>query len=259
MRGRPGAAGSGWASRSASSRLIAGEHRRPVGAEGAAPRRAPGGEVAERALEALDLVDPGVAAQVHRAVEHHRAGVLGERVRVLRPDLRPVGEAEVGQPLVADEGAQQVQVAHGVGGRDVLEQGAGAGQAVPAEPGDGGVADRRLGGVVGRAVQREQPVERRVVGAPDGRGTPDAAGSQLTRSQCSRPSVGKPASRSRPDPPGPPGLRNRLPSRGVAVARTRPATSVRARPSGADQSSGAATRAHSTRLAQRDQATACPV
>ena len=132
--------------------------------------------MAERALEALDLVDAGVVAEVDRPVEDHRAGVLGEGVGVLRPDLGAVGEAQVVQPLVADEPAQQVEVAHGVGGRDVLEQHPGAGQAVPAEALDRGVEGGGLGGVVRRAVEGEEPVEGGVVGAADRRRPADAAG-----------------------------------------------------------------------------------
>lgn len=85
---------------------------------------------------------PADLGGVEDAVEHEPADALREQVRVHRPEERPVGLADVVQPLLAERGTQQVHVARRVLGRDVVEQVAGLLPAGRGERGVGCVHDR---------------------------------------------------------------------------------------------------------------------
>ena len=83
-----------------------------------------GGEGVEGLLEARGLGDGAVdgrLARVECAVEDQRADVLREVLGVGRPEPGAVGEAEVGQLLVAERRPQDVEVTGGVAGADVGE------------------------------------------------------------------------------------------------------------------------------------------
>jgi hypothetical protein len=84
--------------------------------------RAVGGERVERPLEAdglLDVLLDGALCRVQRAVQHHRPDPLREGLGVAGADPGAVGEAEVGQLLVTQHRAQDVQVAHHLPGAQV--------------------------------------------------------------------------------------------------------------------------------------------
>ena len=81
-----------------------------------APRR----PVVERVLEADELrrplVELAVTARLERRVEHHRPHPLREQPGVDASEVGAVADADVGDLLVADGGADRVHVAGGVGG-----------------------------------------------------------------------------------------------------------------------------------------------
>ncbi len=129
----------------------------------------PAAPVLPAALEADVLVEvvavpdlPGVG--VDHTVEDHPADVAGEERRVHRPEVGPVGGAHVGELLLAEPGAQHVQVTGVVGGRVVAQRGprvACAALRVRLRLG-GLLALERLGGAP-RALARDLGVLRRVL------------------------------------------------------------------------------------------------
>ncbi len=109
----------------------------------------------ERPLEpdGLRLVDLERARRrVERPVEHETAHLLGVQVGVGGPEERAVRVAEVVELVVAEHGAQQVEVARGALGVDLREQVAGLFEACLAE------------GRVGRAAVLDPLVASAVVG-----------------------------------------------------------------------------------------------
>ena len=162
------------------------EQRVPAGAdvggvEGAvvallAPRR----PVVEGVLEPDELrrplVELAVAARLERSVEHHRPHPLREQPGVDAAEVCAVGDADVGDLLVAEGGADLVHVACGVGGgveaqRVVVVRVAGGAELVV------DVVERLLlRGRVGRVVEVHGRVDRGVVDAVDGARALHAAG-----------------------------------------------------------------------------------
>ena len=67
-------------------------------------------EVLLEAHRLLDLLGLGAEGGVDGAVEDHRVDVRGEPVGVERPEIRPVGEPEIGELRVAECGADPVHV-----------------------------------------------------------------------------------------------------------------------------------------------------
>ena len=98
--------------------------------EGAGPRplRAPGEEGVDRAFAGpgveLEQAEEVVAVlpRVHGAVERQGPDPGGVEVGVHRAEVGPVGEAQVAQLLVADGGAEPVEVADGVLGAGEVHQ-----------------------------------------------------------------------------------------------------------------------------------------
>ena len=85
-------------------------------------------------LPASQAVGPArVGDRVDDAVEHHRAHAAGEQVRVGLADHRAARSRRDGEPALAEEPAQAVEVARRVRGRDVREQRAGTLAAAPRE------------------------------------------------------------------------------------------------------------------------------
>ena len=144
---------------------------------------------AQRLLEARGLPQSLVGegqGGVDGAVEHHAPRIGGEVLGVDGSQVGAVGEAQVGQLLLAGQRPQDIEVAGGGDGVDVVEQGGGRGaggalgdQVLEGLPGSlrpllegvgarGGLSGRRCGGLssAGRLV---------VGGAGDGRGGTDPA------------------------------------------------------------------------------------
>lgn len=82
--------------------------------------RAEAQEGAPRRLGALAVVHPGLRVDV--PVHHECPDPVREQVRVRRSEQRAVRDAPVAQSVVARCPAQQVEIACGVGGRDVAQQ-----------------------------------------------------------------------------------------------------------------------------------------
>jgi hypothetical protein len=65
---------------------------------------------------------PATAQRSGPARPHHRPDPVGEHVGVGLAEIAAVGKADVGELLLAHQGAQMVEVAGGIGGRDVRQK-----------------------------------------------------------------------------------------------------------------------------------------
>ncbi|RZS33909.1 hypothetical protein EV193_11059 [Herbihabitans rhizosphaerae] len=112
---------------SGGQRVELGRHLRRGAAEpvGVVPARHPLGEVGETIVEpdgeplVRKDIEPGAA---RHAVQHHPVGALREQGRVRRAEVAAVGGAVEGDALLAEGGADPVDVPRGVLGRDVRQQ-----------------------------------------------------------------------------------------------------------------------------------------
>ena len=85
---------------------------------------APREEGVERPFEAAHLAQRGgraVERRVDRAVEHHAPDAIGELLGVERAEVRAVRVADVVEVLLAERGAEAVEIVRGLAGREVGE------------------------------------------------------------------------------------------------------------------------------------------
>ena len=217
---------------------------------GVAARVAQSEELVERRLRAgiaaqarRERHQPRLAAtagrprdRVEHAVDDQRAHAAGEQVGVGDAEVGTVRVAGIGEPLVADRGAQHVEVARHVGGRHVVDDAVRRG-------------GRRRAADSGRPRSRCRSSSR-VSGNANGvkYGSHSSAlskqrsgvlrmmprGSKPTRSKRARTSSvyscgPAPTRKSTPEPPGPPGLRNSEPMRRAGIGGGQPRESDRDR------------------------------
>ena len=132
----------------------------------------------QRGLEAAGLGEAELARRqrhVDSSVEHQPADLLREQLGVRRAQLGAVGGAEVGQRGLPERGPDDVEVASGLDGRDVADQGVGALDAALEEGLLAGGERRLLLRVVGVRVGGDEVVELVVGEAVDRVGVTGAA------------------------------------------------------------------------------------
>ena len=79
--------------------------------------------------------------------------------------MRAVGHPQVVQSVLAERGAQHIEITCRIGGRHVLEESLDRGSAL--EDGARTLQPGHLSGSVGRAIDGDQPVEVGIAGAVD--------------------------------------------------------------------------------------------
>ena len=215
------------------------ERRRRLAAlvEGArGPRRAVVEEARQRLLEASAWPARNCSRssdRVHRPIEHHRPDPVREAVRVVRPDERAVGEPEVGQLLVADRLADEVEVLDDGVGRQIGQR------RVVALGAFGGIVAGRIDQLLelgwrrpatdrARACGSRLSMQRISVLAFTPRGSKPTMSKRLRRPSGSCPDSPAARTNSTPDPPGPPGFTSSEPMRSLgSVAGRRRSETLR--------------------------------
>ena len=130
----------------------------------------------ERLVEDLLLTRWFLGRDVDGRVEHHAPDSLRVQLGVHRSQVRPVGDAQVGEFPIAHQMSQVVEVTGRIDGRDVVEQGPGS---LPALLGEGfGARGERipLGLTVWGEIQGVEGVGLGVGAAPHRSGLPRATG-----------------------------------------------------------------------------------